>query len=102
VQHDPELLLFFLFRLRKQMSMVELNAQDAEKMAAHRATSKVAKQIRATIVGEQSLFEFRQAIISKSRILIATALGAAQKINDLGGQIRYLTGIGAALDQAHR
>ncbi|MGA8595770.1 MAG: CHAT domain-containing tetratricopeptide repeat protein [Bryobacteraceae bacterium] len=34
--------------------------------------------------------------------MLATALRTAQKTNDIGGEIRYLTGIGAALDQAHQ
>jgi CHAT domain-containing protein len=103
VQHDPELLLFA--SIVKADVDGELNAQDAredwqriQQLARSQNNQKWANRS----LGEQSFSEFLVGNISRGRILIATALGAAKKTNDIGGEIRYLTGIGAALDQAHR
>lgn len=103
VQHDPELLLFA--SIAKADVDGELNAQDSrddwhriEQMAKSQNNQKWANRA----LGEQSFSEFLLGNISKGRVLIATALGAAQKTHDMGGQIRYLTGIGAAFDQVHR
>ena len=103
VQHDPELLLFV--SIAKADVDGELNAQDAredwqriEQLAKSQNNQKWANRS----LGEQSFSEFLVGNISKGRVLIATALGAVQKTNDVSGQIRYLTGIGAVLDQAHR
>ncbi len=103
VQHDPELLLFA--SIAKADVDGELNAQDAREdwqRIEQLARSQKNQQWANRSLGEQSFSEFLVGNISKGRVLIATALGTAQKTNDIGGQIRYLTGIGAALDQTHR
>jgi CHAT domain-containing protein/tetratricopeptide (TPR) repeat protein len=103
VQRDSELLLFV--SIAKADVDGELNAlvaredwQRIEQLAKSQNNQKWANRS----LGEQSFSEFLVGNISKGRVLIATALEAAQKTNDVGGQIRYLTGIGAVLDQAHR
>jgi CHAT domain-containing protein len=102
VQRDPELLLFA--SIAKADVDGELNAKDArddwqriQQLAKSQNNQKWANRA----LGEQSLSEFLIGNISKGRGLIATALGGAQKMNDVGGQIRYLTAIGAALVQTH-
>ena len=103
VQHDPELLLFA--SIAKADVDGELNAQDSqndwqriEQLARAQNNRKWANRS----LGEQSFSEFLVGNISKGRVLIATALGTAEKTHDVAAQIRYLTGIGAALDQAHQ
>lgn len=102
VQSDPELLLFA--SIAKADVDGELNAQDArddwqriEQLAKSQNNQKWANRA----LGERSFSEFLLGNISKGRGLIATALAGTQKMNDIGGQIRYLTAIGAALDQTH-
>lgn len=103
VQVDPELLLFA--SIAKADVDGELNATESKKdwieieaLAKQQGNDKWA--VRA--LGEQSFSEFLTGNISKGRVLIATALAKTQKDGDFGGQIRYLTGIGAALDQIHQ
>jgi CHAT domain-containing protein len=101
VQHDPELLLFA--SIAKADVDGELNARDARddwQRIEQLATSQNNQKWANRALGEQSFSEFLLGNISKGRILIATALGRAQKTGDISGQIRYLTGIGAVLDQA--
>jgi CHAT domain-containing protein len=103
VRHDPELLLFA--SIAKADVDGELNAQDARddwQRIEQLARSQNNREWANRAPGEQSFSEFLVGNISKGRVLIATALGTAQKTNDIGGQIRYLTGIGAVLDQAHQ
>jgi hypothetical protein len=102
VEHDPEILLFA--SIAKADVDGELNAQDAREDWQHieqLAISQHNQKWTDRSLGEQSFSEFLIGNISKGRVLIATALGRAQKMNDVAGQIRYLTGIGAALDEAH-
>jgi len=98
VQSDPKLLLFA--SIAKADVNGELNAQDARndwqqiEILAKAQNDKL-WAIRAP--GERSFSEFLLGNISKGRILVATALAATQKTQDIAGQIRYLTAIGAAL-----
>lgn len=103
VQHDLELLLFA--SIAKADVDGELNAQNArndwEKIELLAKAQR--NQLWANrALGEKSFSEFLLGNISKGRVLIATALATAQKTNDVGGQIRYLTAIGAALHLAHQ
>lgn len=103
VQHDPELLLFV--SIARADVDGELNAQDARNDWEN--IEVLAKAQRNLLwanraLGEKSFSEFLLGNISKGRVLIATALATAQKTNDIGGQIRYLTAIGAALHLAHQ
>jgi hypothetical protein len=81
VQRDPELLLFA--SIAKADVDGELNAQDAkddwqriERLAKSQGNQKWANR------SLQSFSEFLAGNISKGRVLIATALGRAQKTNE--------------------
>jgi tetratricopeptide (TPR) repeat protein len=98
VQGDPELLLFA--SIAKADVDGELNALDARndwQQIEILAKAQNAKLWAIRAPGERSFSEFLLGNISKGRILVATALAATQKTQDVAGQIRYLTAIGAAL-----
>lgn len=103
VQADPDLLLFA--SIAKADIEGEINAEDAKdewiQIEAIAARANNTKWINRA-PGEQSFSEFLTGNISKGRVLIAKALSAAQKTNDVAAQIRYLTAISGALSQSQK
>ena len=98
MQSDPDLLLFTC--IAEADVDGELNAQDARdnwEQIEQLARAENNQKWLNRAAGERSFSEFILGHITKGRILIATALGTAQKTGDVGGEIRYLTGVGATL-----
>ncbi len=103
VREDPELSLFT--SIAKADVDGELNARDARndwEQIEELAKSQNNQRWANRALGERSFSEFLLGNISKGRVLIGTALVVAQKTNDVAGQIRYLTAIGAALYLSHQ
>ena len=103
VQDDPELLLFT--SIAKADVDGELNAQDARndwQEIEQLAKAQNNKKWVTRAMGERSLSEFLLGNISKGRVLIGTAFATTQKTNDVAGEIRYLTAIGAGLSLTHQ
>ncbi len=101
VQGDPDLLL--LASIARADIDGEINAEAAKedwiRIGKLASASNNEKWVNRALA-EQSFSEFLTGNISKGKALIAKALGVAQKTNDFGAQIRYLTAVSAALSQS--